>query len=316
MKKTFPDSRYARSQEAQKAPPGPRKPNPYFWLAYFFVLPTLLLIGVIVFYPLVQAALLSVTDVSFINPIPKFVGLDNFSRILKDETFWLVFKNTLVWTGSVVFFQFLVGLGMALLLNQKFYGRALARGLIIIPWVTPGVIAALVWRMMYDPQLGIINGILIRLGLIEIGIPWLTQVSTVMPAVVIVAIWKGSCFSTVMYLAALQGVPEDLMDAARIDGAGAFQRLIHIIIPQIMPVVRVTVLLTVVATANYFDLIWIMTEGGPVNYTHIFPTFIYELAFSGAKTGMAAAYGLVVAGILLIFSLVYIRELNKRQALD
>ncbi len=199
---------------------------------------------------------------------------------------------------------------------QKFYGRALARGLIIIPWVTPGVIAALVWRMMYDPQLGIINGTLIRLGLIEIGIPWLTQVSTVMPAVVTVAIWKGSSFSTVMYLAALQGVPEDLMDAARIDGAGAFQRLIHIIIPQIMPVVRVTVLLTVVATANYFDLIWIMTEGGPVNYTHIFPTFIYELAFSGAKTGMAAAYGLVVAGILLIFSLVYIRELNKRQALD
>jgi ABC-type sugar transport system permease subunit len=130
------------------------------------------------------------------------------------------------------------------------------------------------------------------------------------------AIWKGTPFSTVMYLAALQGVSEDLIDAAKIDGATGWKRLLYVIIPSIAPVIRITVLLTTVWTANYFDIIFVMTGGGPLNQTHIFPTYLYELALYRGKTSMAAAFGLVTAMLLLVFSLWYVRELNKRKALD
>jgi len=285
-------------------------------LPYFFILPTLILIGLVVVYPLVEAAFLSLTDASFVNPVPQFVALKNFVNILSSDTFWQVFGNTLVWTVSVVVFQFIVGLLTALLLNQNYRGRALTRALIILPWVTPGVIVALLWRMMYEPQLGIINGVLVRLGVMHQVIPWLAQISTAMPAVVVASIWKGSPFSTVMYLAALQGVSKEILDAAKIDGAAGFNQLRYVIIPTIAPVIRITVLLTTVWTANYFDLIYVMTSGGPLDHTHIFPTYIYELAFARAKTGMAAAYGLTAAAVLLMFSLLYIRELNSRKALD
>ncbi len=285
-------------------------------LPYFFILPTLLLIGLIVVYPLVQAVLLSLTNVSFINPVAQYVGLKNFVSILSSDTFWRVFGNTLLWTVSVVVFQFILGLLTALLLNQDYRGRMLTRALIILPWVTPGVIAALLWRLLYEPQLGIINGVLVQLGIIHQGIPWLSQLSTAMPAVIVAAIWKGTPFSTVMYLAALQGVSKEILDAAKMDGATRFSLLRHVILPAISPVVRITVLLTAVWTANYFDIIYVMTAGGPLDRTHIFPTYIYELAFARAKTAMAAAYGLTAAAVLLVFSLLYIRELNKRKVLD
>jgi len=285
-------------------------------LPYLFIAPTLVLILLIIAYPLGQAVYLSLTDMSFIKPVPTFVGLKNVTNVLSSSTFWLVFKNSLVWIISVVLFQFLIGLGTAILLNQKFVGRGVARALIIIPWVTPGVITGLLWRMMYEPQLGIINGILAALQVPNPTIPWLTQGGTAMLAVIISAIWKGSPFSTVMYLAALQGVSTDLVDASKIDGANAWDRLRYVIIPQIAPVIRITVLLTTVWTANYFDIIYVMTEGGPLNKTHIFPTYVYELGFRAGKTGMASAVGLITAAVLLVFSLMYILELNRRKGLD
>ena len=285
-------------------------------LPYVFILPTLILIGLIIVYPLTQAIILSMLDVQFIKPQGNFVGLNNLLNTLRSPIFWLIFRNSVIWTGVVVLFQFLLGLTTALLLNQNFKGRAIARALIILPWVTPGVITGLLWRLLLEPQLGIVNGILATLGVPNPNIPWLTQGSTAMLSVIAAAIWKGTPFSTVMYLAALQGVSEDLIDAAKIDGATGFKRLLYVIIPQIEPVIRVTVLLTTIWTANYFDIIYVMTQGDPLNQTHIFPTYIYELAFQRGKTSQAAAFGLVTATLLLIFSLWYVRELNKRKALD
>jgi ABC-type sugar transport system permease subunit len=287
-----------------------------YLLGYLFILPTLMLIGLLILYPLGQAVYLSVTDSSFIKPQIEFVGLRHYHKMLYDPTFWLVVRNSVIWTAAVIFFQFLVGLGTALLLNQNFPGRALGRGVVIICWVTPGVITGLVWRLMYDPQLGIINGVLAHLGVPNPTIPWLGQAHTAMAAVILSAIWKGSPFSTIMYLAALQGVSEDLIDAAKIDGANSWQRLWYVIIPEIMPIIRVTILLTTVWTFNYFELIYIMTKGGPGDNTHIFPTFIYKLAFTQVRAGAAAAYGIISLLILLVFSLLYIRELNRRKVLD
>jgi ABC-type sugar transport system permease subunit len=284
--------------------------------AYFLILPTLILIGLVIVYPLIEAVQLSFTNRTFINPNPDFIGLANYTRIFESAQFRDVVVNSFAWTIAVVGGQFLVGLAVALLFNQHFRGRGLVRSLIVIPWVTPGVIAALLWRLLYEPQLGIINGALAAIGVQNPTIPWLSQGSTAMLAVVIAAIWKGAPFSVVMYLAALQNVSEDLMDAAKVDGANAWARLRHVILPEIMPIVRVTLLLTTVATFNYFDLIYIMTGGGPLRATHIFPTWIYDQAFTQARTGLAAAYGIVSTLILLVFAVIYLRELNKRKALD
>ena len=294
----------------------PRKAHDEQTLGYFFILPTLLLIGLIIIYPLGQAVYLSLTDSSFIKPQLEFVGLEHYLKMLHDPTFWQVVQNSVVWTVAVVFSQFLVGLATALLLNEKFVGRALVRGIVIICWVTPGVITGLLWRLMYDPNLGIINGLLAGLGVPNPTIPWLGLTSTAMSALVVTAIWKGAPFSTVMYLAALQNVPEELMDAAKIDGANSWQRLCHVTIPEIMPIVRITILLTTVWTFNYFEIIYIMTNGGPGNSTHIFPTFIYKLAFVQVRTGLAAAYGIVSVLILAVFTVLYIRELNRGKVLD
>lgn len=284
--------------------------------AYFLILPTLILIGLVIVYPLIEAVLLSFTNRTFINPNPDFIGLANYTRIFESAQFRDVVVNSFGWTIAVVGGQFVVGLAVALLFNQHFRGRGLVRSLIVIPWVTPGVIAALLWRLLYEPQLGIINGALAAIGIQNPTIPWLAQGSTAMLAVIIAAIWKGAPFSVVMYLAALQNVSEDLMDAAKVDGANAWARLRHVILPEIMPIVRVTLLLTTVATFNYFDLIYIMTGGGPLRATHIFPTWIYDQAFTQARTGLAAAYGIVSTLILLVFAVIYLRELNKRKALD
>jgi ABC-type sugar transport system permease subunit len=284
--------------------------------AYFLILPTLILIGLIIVYPLFDALMLSFTNKTFINPNPRFIGIENYGDILNSNAFGDILFNSFIWTVSVVFLQFALGMATALLLNQQFRARGLARALIVIPWVTPGVIAALLWRLLYEPQLGIINGSLATLGVQNPIIPWLSQGSTAMLAVIISAVWKGTPFSTVMYLAGLQGVSEDLLDAARVDGANFWGRLRHVILPEMAPIFRITILLTTVLTFNYFDLIYIMTEGGPLRATHIFPTWIYEQAFSQAKTALASAYGILSTLILLVFSVFYVRELNKRKAFD
>jgi multiple sugar transport system permease protein len=179
---------------------------------------------------------------------------------------------------------------------------------VLLPWVLPGVVAAILWRFMYDPQLGLINSFLMRLGIVEHGIGWLADPSTAMAAVIFVAFWKGFPFSTVVFLAALQNVDQEQVEAAKIDGASSFRRLFDVVIPAIWPVAVVNVLLTTILTFNYFDIIYVLTRGGPLNATAIFPTRIYDVGFGQFKFGEAAAYGslsvlvlvLVVALLLLV----------------
>ena len=289
---------------------------PEFALGYFLILPALLLIGVVIGVPLVDAAYTSMTNSTFINPTPRFVALRNFSLMVQTPIFWEIVRTSLIWTGTVVVAQLALGFATALLLNLRFRGRALARSLIILPWVCPGVIAAIIWRVIGDPYLGPINAVLNWGGLPHPFIAWLAQPSTALGAVIVAAVWKGTPFSTVMYLAALQGVSTEVLEAATIDGAGAFSRLRHVTIPQTMPVIRVLVLLTTVWTFNYFELIYIMTQGGPGSSTQIFPTYVYKLAFDQIRYGMASAYGMVALLILLIFSLLYIAQLNKTGVLE
>jgi multiple sugar transport system permease protein len=242
---------------------------------------------------------------SFINPKPQFVALDVYRRVFANAEFGAIVWNSCVWTICVVLLQNVLGFMTALLLNQRLPTTALMRSLILLPWVLPGVVGAILWRFMYDPQLGLINSFLIRLGLTHQVIAWLAGASTAMAAAIIAAVWKGFPFSTVVYLAALQNVDQEQIEAAIMDGAGRLQRTLHVVLPAMREVIVTNLLLTTILTFNYFDMIWVLTRGGPQNATHIFPTKIYELGFGQFRFGEAATYGVLSIAVLALLVALY-----------
>jgi len=190
------------------------------------------------------------------------------------------------------------------------------RALVLLPWVLPGVVNAILWRFMYDPQLGLVNALLLGSGLTHDKTAWLAQTDTALWALIVAAIWKGFPFSTVMYLAALQGVVQEQIEAAHIDGANAMQRFRFVTIPSIAGIIRLNMLLTTIWTFNYFDLIWVTTAGGPLKKTHIFPTIIYQTAFrESGNFGKASAYGVIAVLVLSVFAILYLRELRRSKVL-
>jgi multiple sugar transport system permease protein len=282
------------------------------WLSWVFLAPAMILVGVLMYYPMIGTIIESLYSTSFINPKAQFVGLELYRRVLSSGEFGVITRNSCVWTICVVLLQNVLGLVTALLLNQRLPGTGLMRSLILLPWVLPGVVGAILWRFMYDPQLGLINSFLIRLGLAHQGIAWLADTSTAMGAAIIAAVWKGFPFSTIVYLAALQNVDQEQIDAAMIDGAGSVVRLIHVVLPALREVIAINLLLTTILTFNYFDMIWVLTRGGPENATHIFPTKIYELGFGQFRFGEAATYG--VFSIVVLALLITLYFLVQRSA--
>lgn len=279
-------------------------------MALVFLVPAVILVGLLMYYPMIRAFVESLYETSFLSPEPEFIGLQNYRDMLRDSGFWQVVRNSLVWTIGVVLFQNVIGMAVAILFNQDLPFRGLSRTLVLLPWVLPGIVAAILWRFMYDPQLGLINSILISLGLVDKSIPWLAQPSTAMLAVTVAAVWKGFPFSTVIYLAALQVVDEEQLEAAQIDGANAVQRFRHVSIPAMARIIFLNLLLTTIFTFNYFDMIWVTTKGGPLNRTHIFPTTIFQIGFGEFRFGEAAAYGVVAVVLLAGLAVLYIRQLR------
>lgn len=271
------------------------------WLAYIFAAPAVVLVAALMYYPMVGSVYESLFTTSFINPKPKFIGLASYAKILSDPVFLQVLLNSLEWTAFVVLLQNLIGFLVALVLDQNLPGRGLMRSIILLPWILPGVVAAIVWRFMCDPQLGLINSLLVGWGFTSHAVAWLGDVRTAMPAAIAGAVWKGFPFSTVVYLAALQHIDQEQIEAAIIDGARVWQRVRDVILPAIGPVIAVNVLLTTILTFNYFDMIWVLTRGGPENSTHIFPTKIYELGFGQFRFGEASVYGVISLLLLVVF---------------
>lgn len=274
-------------------------------LPLLFIAPVVILIGVLMYYPMVGTIIESFYSTSFINPTPKFIGLDAYAKMIGDGSFGGIVWNSFVWTVGVVALQNLIGFAAALLLNQNLPGQGIMRSLVLLPWVLPGVVAAILWRFMYDPQLGLINSALISIGLADHGIAWLGQSSTAMLSAIIAAVWKGFPFSCVVYLAALQTVDQEQVEAATIDGAGGFRRLVDVIIPGMKDVITINLILTTILTFNYFDMIWVLTRGGPQDSTHIFPTRIYELGFGQFRFGDAAVYGVFSILVLALMIALY-----------
>jgi len=281
------------------------------FIASLFLAPTIILIIVLFFYPISQTLWLSFTKVTKFEKNPQFIGFDNYIRVFSTYEFYTIIMNSAIWTSIVVAFQFLIGLFTALLLAQDLKLRSIARGLIILPWAMPGAIAGYLWKFLLDSTIGPFNWFLISLGLMREPHSWLGSPSTALFSVILSAIWKGFPFSTLMYLAAIQSIPKELLDAADVDGAGFLNKLRFIIIPYIMPIIRITLLLTTIWTFNYFDLIWVMTKGGPRISSHIFPTYIYQVAFEWSEFGTASVYAFIDFIILCVFSILYIVQLKK-----
>jgi multiple sugar transport system permease protein len=283
------------------------------WMAYAFVAPAVVLVGVLMYWPMIGTVLESLYTTSFISPVPKFAGLDSYRKLFADPTFWAVVRNSLVWTIGVVLLQNVIGFLTALALDRHVPGQGLMRSLILLPWVLPGVVAAILWRFMYDPQLGLVNSFVVGWGLADHGIEWLGDVDLAMPAAILAAVWKGFPFSTVVFLAALQSVDREQVEAATIDGAGPVRRLFDVVIPAVKHVIVINLLLTTILTFNYFDMIWVLTRGGPLDATAIFPTKIYELGFGQFRFGDAASYGTISVLVLIVFVIVWF-FLQRRSA--
>jgi len=281
---------------------------------WLMLTPAIAILGGFIIYPAANAIYLSLTSTNLLNiSAQKFVGLENFRRILQRPDFWESLRNSAIWTFGNVAFQLVVGMIGALILNAKFRGRGFIRGLVLLPWATPSVLVALMWLWILDPNLGVANHMLHALGITHSPIAFLSEPNTALPTLMGIDIWQGIPFFAVMILAALQGVPGDLLEAARIDGASVWVTYWRVVLPLIMPTVLITVMLRLIWTANYFDLILVLTNGGPANASLTLPLNAYLTAYKGTDLGSGAALGVVQSVLLAVLVIIYMRRVRKSE---
>lgn len=280
---------------------------------YTYVLPALVVMLVVIAYPIYYTV-----ELSFYQTPPSlqlrdkiFIGLDNYSSILASPVFWKVTWNTVIWTVGSTFFAFVLGLGAAVALHREFAGRGVLRAILLIPWVVSAVAASYVWRWLYHSDFGVIGAVLVELGLADKPPNFIDNVRTVLPALIVVNVWREFSFAMIMLMAGLQTVPDQLLRAAQVDGANTWQRFWHVTFPHIRGVSTVTVLLLAVANFNSFIIPWIMTGGGPSNASHIWITHIYELAFGRQRWGVASAYSVLLFVFMMTLGYFYVRALSR-----
>lgn len=275
---------------------------------YAYLIPAALCLGGTVLFPILKAIHMSLYHHVLIKPQEyRFIGLGNYVRLVDDEVFWLTLWNSFVWVFGSVSLQFVGGFAAALLLHQAFVGRGLVRTVVLLPWVIPGVVVALVWEFLYQPNYGVFNDLLFRLGWLTERIAWLSDPDLAMPAVIATNVWRGIPFFAIMLLAGLQAIPDELYEAARVDGAGVAQRFWHVTLPMLRPIIVVATATRVIWTFNYADLIFVMTSGGPANATQITSTYTLLQAYSNLDFGYAATLSVVLLVIMLAFTIAYLR---------
>ncbi len=264
-------------------------------------------------YPLVDGIYLSFWRKNLLYPTKdKLIWFGNYYRLLfKDDLFWLAFKNSIVFTAASVFFEYLLGLGSALLLNSKYIRfKNLLRGIVLLPWVVPIAVNSLNWRWMLLPDYGFINQVLKTIGLGNFARGWLSDLKWVFPVVVLVNVWRSFPFYTVTILAGLTLIPRELYEAAHIDGANRWQVFRYITFPGIKGISLVIVVLHVVWTFANFDVIYLLTGGGPLHRTEVLPTYLYQQAFNYFKMGYAASIGVFIFMFLMITVGLYFTKIS------
>jgi len=289
--KALPASKRGQRQRAE----------PYFYLA-----PGVLLIALVMLVPLILGVAYSFQHLVVYDPLSNggFVGLENYRQILGDPLFWSALSNTLKWTVSSLIFQILLGLGLALLLKAPFAGRGLYQALVFLPWAVPAFLSGFAWKWLYDPAIGPFSPALLNAGWIKAPLNILGDPATALWGAVLANVWFGVPFFAITLLAALQSIPGDQYEAADIDGAGRWAKFRYITLPWLRPTLLITVLLRTIWIANFTDLIWVMTGGGPINSSHILSSYIFSTVFQKLDFGYGAALSTVLLLILLIYAAV------------
>ncbi len=282
------------------------------WLAAALLLPTVILLGVFIAYPFVEGVWLAVTDATVGVP-GKFVGLANFEALWNDSIFRTAVGNTFIYTAVATVFKLGLGLWLALLLNRNFKGKAFTRAFILLPFIIPTVLSTFAWKWMFDPTFSVINWTLFQLGIIHGRINWLGEPVLALISVIIVNVWRGVPFYAISLLAGLQTINPELQEAAAIDGARPWQRFWHVTWPLLLPVTMVVVLFSVIQTFADFQLVYVLTGGGPANATQLFATYAYQIGVGTGLLSQGAAISLAMFPFLLIVvvvQLLYIRRVE------
>jgi multiple sugar transport system permease protein len=276
-------------------------------LPYLLTLPSLILAAVVIFWPVVDLIQIATHEVSRFGQLRDFSGLDNFAALVADPDFIKALVRTGVWTAAVVGGALLVSIPVAVILNTDFYGRSLARVIVMLPWAVSLTMTAIVWRWALNGESGMLNSALRGLGLTDQNIQWLASAATAFPMQIMIGILVTVPFTTTIFLGGLSSIPDDLYEAAALEGAGPVQQFRRITFPLLKPFVNIAIVLNTIYVFNSFPIIWVMTQGGPANSTDILVTHLYKLAFRIGKLGEASAVSLVMLAILLVFTAIYIR---------
>jgi multiple sugar transport system permease protein len=279
------------------------------WLGLSMVLPALVAVLVVLGIPFVYSLFLSFQRYDLARPQNNaFIGLGNYTALLSDHYFLNSLKVTLIFSLASMIIELGLGVAIALVLNQKFVGRGLMRGLIILPWALPSIVNAAMWQWIFNANYGALNALFHQLGLIGEYQVWLASPDWAMVLLILANVWKETPFTTILVLAGLQGIPDQLYDAAQVDGASAWQRLRRITLPLLRPILIVCGLLQTIWSFQAFELVYVVTQGGPFGSTEVLPVRIYEMTFRSLRFGYGAAMAYLTGLILLVPAFIYIRS--------
>lgn len=275
------------------------------------MLPLLIVILGVVSGPLVQTVALSLTDAGLVAASGTYVGLENYTHNLASKAFQSAFLNTARFTLWSVGAELLLGVLVGLLLNQSFYGQRALRALMILPWALPTVVNAILWRLIYNPEYGAANSALLQLGIIDSYRSWLGQPQSAMLAMVVADVWKNFPIVALICLAALQSVPKETQAAAIVDGAGPLSRFRYVLWPYLAGPLMIALVLRTIEAFKVFDIIWVMTRGGPANSTRTLSILVYQEAFSFQRAGSGASLALIVTLFVMLLATGYVAVMRR-----
>jgi multiple sugar transport system permease protein len=281
-------------------------------LGPLFITPALILILLLVAYPFCMAIYFSLSN-AFIGRPSHFIGLTNFVRLWDSDAFRQTFQNAFVFTGISIAFKVVLGISLALLLNQPLWFKRLIRGAVLLPWVIPTALSTLGWWWMFNSLYSVVNWTGIALGIMDPPGPnWLGQKSYAMAAVVTVNIWRGLPFFTITILAGLVAIPRELYEAAQADGAGPWSRFCYVTLPMLKPVLAIVVLFSTIFTFSDFNIVQVLTHGGPINSTHLFATYSRMIGLESGRIGEGAAISLYLFPLLMFVVWAQLRFVRKQ----
>jgi multiple sugar transport system permease protein len=288
-------------------PRSTRRPSLRAWRGYLFVLPLLVVMAGVVLYPVVYNARVSVFDYNPARNTWTFVGLANYAKVAASPQFWQSVRTTLVWVAANVGLQFVIGMAVAVALHRIRIGRGFLGGLFLVPWISSFVIVAILWMWVYHPQLGVLNDILLKLGLIGRPIAWLAFPDLAFASLVVANSWKFFPLVMITLLAGLQTIPADHYEVAEIEGATRLQAFFQVTVPSMLPSISSAVVVAAIWAFNAFTLPFIMTGGGPLRSTEVLGLYIYKQAFTSFDFGAAAAAAIFLFLLILLFVVAYLR---------